>query len=228
VHFSELNRRTIMGGRRWILILGIVTVIALGMGGNAIAGSHTTVTANPSSAPAGSTVTLSGSGWLPGEVIEIFFGGDLQFVTADGSGDFSISWTVPGIPVESHPLDFTGDMGSMFNMSFEVTNPPTTTAAPTTTTTTQAPTTTTTQAPTTTTTQAPTTTTTQAPTTTTTQAPTTTTSTSTEADAALVADAETDSGAGGPSWFVVALVGALAVALTVIVMQNRQRRQDQE
>jgi hypothetical protein len=212
VHFSELNRRTIMGGRRWILILGIVTVIALGMGGNAIAGSHTTVTANPSSAPAGSTVTLSGSGWLPGEVIEIFFGGDLQFVTADGSGDFSISWTVPGIPVESHPLDFTGDMGSMFNMSFEVTNPPTTTAAPTTTTTTQAPTTTTTQAPTTTTTQAP----------------TTTTSTSTEADAALVADAETDSGAGGPSWFVVALVGALAVALTVIVMQNRQRRQDQE
>jgi hypothetical protein len=227
VHFSELNRRTIMGGRRWILILGIVTVIALGMGGNAIAGSHTTVTANPSSAPAGSTVTLSGSGWLPGEVIEIFFGGDLQFVTADGSGDFSISWTVPGIPVESHPLDFTGDMGSMFNMSFEVTNPPTTTAAPTTTTTTQATTTTTTQAPTTTTTQAPTTTTTQAPTTTTTQAPTTT-STSTEADAALVADAETDSGAGGPSWFVVALVGALAVALTVIVMQNRQRRQDQE
>jgi hypothetical protein len=212
-----------MGGKRWILISGIVTLIALGMGGNAIAGSHMTVTANPPSAPVGSTVTLSGSGWLPGEVIEIFFGGDLQYVTADGSGDFSVPWTVPGIPVDSHPLDFTGDMGSMFSTSFEVTNPPTTTTPPAPTTTT---TTTTTTAPTTTTTTttAPTTTTTQATTTTvvptTTAAPTTTGSPTTT----LAPTAE----GSGVSLILWVLLGALlaAVLMAGSFMTGRSTRRD--
>jgi hypothetical protein len=199
-----------MGGKRWILISGIVTLIALGMGGNAIAGSHMTVTANPPSAPVGSTVTLSGSGWLPGEVIEIFFGGDLQYVTADGSGDFSTPWTVPGIPVDTHPLEFTGDMGSMFSTSFEVTNPPTTT---------------TTTAPTTTTPTAPTTTTTTAPTTTTTTAPTTTTTTTTTVPTTTLAP--TAEGSGGFP-FLWVLLGALlaAVLMAGSFMMGRSTRRD--
>ena len=196
------QRGTIMGGKRWILISGIVTLIALGMGGNAIADSHMTVTANPPSAPVGSTVTLSGSGWLPGEVIEIFFGGDLQYVTADGSGDFSTPWTVPGIPVDSHPLEFTGDLGSMFSTSFEVTNPPTTT---------------TTTAPTTTTT---------APTTTT-AAPTTTTTTTTTTTVPTTTLAPTAEGSGGFPFLWVLLGVLLAAALMAgSFMMGRSTRRD--
>jgi hypothetical protein len=214
-----------MSGKRWILIAGIVAFIVIGMGGNAIAGSHMTVTANPPSAPAGSTVTLSGSGWLPGEVIEIFFGGDLQSVTADGSGDFSTPWTVPGIPVGSHPLAFTGDMGSMFNTSFEVTNPPTTT---TTTTTTTAPTTTTTTttapAPTTTTTTTLATTTTQA--TTTTTVPTTTAApTTTGSPTTTLAPTAEGSGVSPVLWV---LLGALLAAVLIAgsFMTGRSTRRD--
>lgn len=205
-----------MRGKRWILVSGTVILVALGMGGNAIASGHT-VTANPPSAPNNATVTLSGSGWLPGEMIEIDFGGNLQYVTADSNGDFSTPWTVPDtMPVGDHPLGFTGDMGSTYLTSFEVTSPPptttttSTTTAPTTTTTTTAPTTTTT------TTQATTTT----ALTTTTVAPTTTGSPTTTL-------APTVEGSGASPVLCV-LLGALLAAILMVgsFMVGRSTRRD--
>jgi hypothetical protein len=117
---------------------------------------------------------------------------------------------------------------------FSVLAAPTTTTAPPTTTT----------APPTTTTAPPTTTT--APPTTTTAPPTTVTSaivstsplaaqdhpTTPAAVVNAAADAEPTAGDGGPTWLtsgvVAALAVALAVALTVIVVQNLQRRQGGE
>ena len=53
-------------------------------------------------------------------------------------------------------------------------------------------------------------------------------STTTEGVLIVTAGSDGSPDAGGPSWFTVALVAALAVALTVIVMQNLRRRQNTE
>jgi hypothetical protein len=52
-------------------------------------------------------------------------------------------------------------------------------------------------------------------------------STTTDSVLAIAAGSDETDGAGGPSWLTVGLVGALAVALTVIAMQELQRRRDQ-
>lgn len=203
-----------MGGKRWIAISATVTLITLGVAGQALAYAPL-ASANPPSAPVNTTVTLSGSGWLPGEVIEIFFGGDLQFVATNASGDFSTPWTVPDfMPVGSHPLEFTGSLGSSFTTSFEVINPP----PATTTTTTQAATTT--AAPsTTTTTQAATTT--AAPTAT--VAATTTAATTPSPATTLVAPV----GDSGDSPVLWAILGALlAASLMGGIMWGRSIRKD--
>ncbi len=193
-----------MGRKRLILVTVTVFVMMIGIVGHAMS-LVAMASATPPSAPNNATVTLSGSGWMPGEVIEIFFGGDLQYATANASGDFSIPWTVPdSMPVGSHPLDFTGDLGSSFSTTFEVTSPPpTTTTSTTTTTTTTAPTTTTTAAPASTTTQAATTTT--VATTITTDAPATTNS-----PATTLSPPVGDSGGSPVGWVVF---GALVAAI---------------
>jgi hypothetical protein len=125
--------------------------------------------------------------------------------------------------------------------SFMAEPPPTTTTLAAPTTTTQPPITTTLAAPTTTT-QPPITTTSEAVATTaaepeleetattlvralttTTQIISTTTEQTPSTTFEVVAAEENDPGSGGPSWLVVALVAALAVAITVIVMQNLER-----
>jgi len=206
-----------MGGKRWIAISATVTLITLGVVGQAMAYAPL-ASANPPSAPVNATVTLSGSGWMPGEMIEIFFGGDLQSVTANTSGDFSTPWTVPGfMPVGSHPLEFTGNMGSSFTASFEVINPPPTTTT-TTTTTTTAPTTTTAAPSTTTTTQAATTT--AAPTTT----AATTTAATTDSPATTLVAPVGDSGDSPVLWVILGAL--LAAALMGAFMWGRSLRKD--
>lgn len=206
-----------MGGKRWIAISAAVTLITLGVVGQAMAYAPA-ASASPPSAPVNTTVTLSGSGWISGEMIEIFFGGDLQSVTANASGDFSTPWTVPGfMPVGSHPLEFTGNMGSSFTTSFEVINPPPTTT--TTTTTTTAPTTTTAAPSTTTTTQAATTT--AAPTTT---VAATTTAATTDSPATTLVASVGDSGDSPVLWVILGAV--LAAALMGAFMWGRSSRKD--
>lgn len=203
-----------MTNRRWIVTAAAVAMV-LGAAGSALAGAAT-ASANPPSAPINAMVTLSGSGWLPGETIEIFFGGDLQYVTTDSNGDFSAPWTVPAfMPVGSHPLEFDGDMGSSFTTSFEVTNPPPTTTTTAATTTTTAATTTTTAAPPTT----------QSTTTTSAATSTTVAPTTTARPATTVAPVVDD---GGDSPVLWVLLGALLATVIggAFLMGRSTRRVD--
>jgi hypothetical protein len=63
--------------------------------------TQATLLVSPASGPAGSSVTVSGSGWPPGDKITVSFRDHnnatttYPLVTADGSGNFSVSETVP-------------------------------------------------------------------------------------------------------------------------------------
>ena len=65
-------------------------------GGNPPGGKSATLTASPSTVSQGGTVTLHGSGFLPGEdvVITLPTGGTMT-VSADADGAFVATWKVP-------------------------------------------------------------------------------------------------------------------------------------
>ncbi len=65
-------------------------------GGVALSVNTVTIGLSPASGSAGSTLTVSGDGFSPGETINVTFGGSAVLpATADGTGHFSIDETVP-------------------------------------------------------------------------------------------------------------------------------------
>lgn len=93
------------------------------------------ITVDPGSAPAGASVTVRGTGFLPGETVTVMFGGStVGSATSDDAGNFTVNGALPGdIPPGSHPMDANGSGGSSATIAYEVLPPATTTAPPTTT-----------------------------------------------------------------------------------------------
>ena len=86
----------------------------------------------PTTAAAGDPVTISGSGFQPGEAVEVHYGGStIAAGVADANGSFSVSGAIPaGMPEGGHPMDVVGSMGSMVGLSYTVVAPPPPPAAP--------------------------------------------------------------------------------------------------
>ena len=122
-----------------ILVRIIVTVIAFALAspilaiGPAAGQAAPTVIVNPDPAMAGEVVTISGSGFQPGEFVWIDFAGPtLATAIADGAGSFVTSGAVdPFVPAGTHPLDAMGDLGSWVTIDLTIVDPtPTVPPAP--------------------------------------------------------------------------------------------------
>ena len=197
---------------RWRGFLLLVTLIVASLAVSAAPALAEAVGVLPDKAPPGTEITVFGDGFMPFEVITIFFGGTEVITEADGEGSFTTTLVIDELmPPGFHPMEISGDMGSFIDFEYEVTQPP----PPTTegTTTTQAPTTTT-QAPTTTTVAE----------TTTTAAPTTTTAPdSTTTPVTVVDDTRVSTSSGGVPWWIFLLAILLALVLGAVVMMALNR-----
>lgn len=100
-----------------LIIVGIVSLV----GALAFA-QELTVTVDPPAQEPGGQVTLSGSGWQPGESITVSFGGStIATATADDFGNWQATGTIPeGMPAGEHPMDFIGSGGSQAETMYEV------------------------------------------------------------------------------------------------------------
>ena len=191
-----------------------------------------TLNVSPPQGYPGVTVHLSGTNYTPGTITINFsiHNNVLQTqATADSSGSFSSSFTVPAgtAPGTAEILVFDGPANCQVQRNYIIGSPPTTTVA-TTTSTTSAPTTTTTVPPTTT--QATTTTT---GATTSTVAPTTTqpssttlaaTTTSLTDDTTTTTVVDEGSGGGGVSATVIVLIVLGVLLLVALIFAVRWMR----
>jgi hypothetical protein len=110
------------------LAIMLTGFIVLPAGAGAQSGATAQVT--PSAAEPLEPITVDIGGFLPGESVEVYYGGSLVGVAvADASGAASISGAVPDhMPADFHPMDVWGDMGSAVTIDYETlpaTNTPT-------------------------------------------------------------------------------------------------------
>ena len=85
------------------------------------------LTLSPNSGPAGTNVTANGSGYKPGEGIEVYMEGDLVVTgNADGAGSFSLHFTVPSfwadfpgesVTVDADGVDSVATASAVFNVT---------------------------------------------------------------------------------------------------------------
>lgn len=77
---------------------------------------------SPTSAPAGGQITITGSGFLAGEPIEVHFGGSTIATTiASSLGNFVVNATIPLLfPAGAHPMDVIGAEGSSASKLYTV------------------------------------------------------------------------------------------------------------
>jgi hypothetical protein len=114
-------------------LVALVTLMTLSLVAPSAAQAATqTASVNPSTAAAGAPVTVTGSGFLPAESVDVMYGGStIASGVADASGDFSVSGAIPGsMPEGGHPMDVVGSMGSMVSFSYTVAPTPPSTTAP--------------------------------------------------------------------------------------------------
>jgi len=102
-----------------------------------------TISVDPAAgASPGATVTVIGDGFVPGESVTVsYVGSTFGPVFADDAGRFTLEFTMPTAPPDSHPLETSGDQGSAVSVEYElITDPvvatptteaPTTSSAPT-------------------------------------------------------------------------------------------------
>ncbi len=210
---ERVNRRSITLALSLLVILAFPVTVAT-------ATSGCQVSANPSPGWRGAQITISGTGFAPNTQISIlnFNGMSVGTPTTNGSGAFSVSYTIPNDAQVGTGNIFASDGTCEHNPSYEVlaqaptttTIATTTTTAPTTTTTTQAETTTSLASTTTTVTAVPTTTVAGAVTT----IPTDTTTTTMP-----------DQAGGVPTWiWILVSVLALTVAVLAGVLVGRRGR----
>jgi outer membrane protein assembly factor BamB len=95
-----------------LLVVALVSVVLPASASTRVAAAQATVTVFPVVGPPTTPVKVSGSGFTPGELVDIFFdgGSPLATVTADGSGSFSgAQITVPGPALPgAHRISATG------------------------------------------------------------------------------------------------------------------------
>src|SRR5439155_21625266 len=85
------------------IVVALLLLGAIGFGVYSLAGrlswpggGNAAITLSPTSGPGGATVQVRGSGFQSGETVqELFQGGLVAQTTADGSGAFSTTFTVP-------------------------------------------------------------------------------------------------------------------------------------
>ena len=85
------------------------------------------ISVSPSTAVRGSTVSVAGTGFQPGETISIFFGsGVVAGATADGSGTFvNRTFVVPAnTSAGTYTVQALGSTGRIVSTQLTVTNPP--------------------------------------------------------------------------------------------------------
>jgi hypothetical protein len=80
---------------------------------------------SPSSAPAGAAIVINGSGFQPGETVNVMFnGGSIGTPTANTSGQFSQPFTVPNLAPGQFGLTATGQSsGRTTSTTFTITQP---------------------------------------------------------------------------------------------------------
>ncbi len=116
---------------RYLAALLLSAALVMTIGGVALAQA---AGVTPGSGPVGSDVTIFGSGFDPGEMVTVEFGGwTIAIGYADDNGDFNLLGTIPEMPLGEHPMDVNGEF-NFADLTFEVTEPlPTTTVPPETT-----------------------------------------------------------------------------------------------
>jgi len=203
----------------WLSIVALLGAMLLIVAQPASAACTPPMEVSPASGVPGTSITISGTGWDPLTMVDVFFDSIfLESIQVDFSGSWTVEAVVPDFDPGTYPLRYAANpAGAGLPMLFceetgfsvmalLVVTPTTATTPPPTT---PPPTTATTPPPTTATTPPPTTATTPPPTTT--EATTTTTSTTTDTSL-MAADAETSG--GDNSTLVGVLIGlAIAVAL---------------
>lgn len=91
--------------------------------GTASAQAMPSVVIDPSRAPAGASITFTGSGFALGEMVQADFGGLTLFYEIAVNGTFQAQATLPSdIPEGFHPMEIYGDM-SWFELEYEITAP---------------------------------------------------------------------------------------------------------
>ena len=77
---------------------------------------------DPAQGPPGTSVSVEGFGFQPGESVELRFAGQtLGSGVADDEGFVGVSGTIPeGVPAGSHPMDLVGSGGTQASTDFEV------------------------------------------------------------------------------------------------------------
>jgi hypothetical protein len=115
----------VVGLWRLLAVFLLLAAFVMTMAGVALAQA---AGVTPGAGPVGSEVTIFGSGFEPGEMVTVEFGGwTITSGFADDNGEFTLVGTIPEIPLGEHPMDVNGEF-NFAELTFEVTAPPTTTA----------------------------------------------------------------------------------------------------
>ncbi len=120
---TTLTTRNIMSIQGRLLLAAALMVLALAaFAPRADAAPGAAISVSPGSAQPNQAITVSGTGFDPGELVDVYFGGSLIGSTAASpTGSFSVRGQVPDMmPPGGHPLDAVGSMGSSATVSYQV------------------------------------------------------------------------------------------------------------
>jgi hypothetical protein len=95
---------------------GANTVILMDSGGLAASGVFTatapTVAISPETGPAASSVTVTGSGWVPNSAVTLNFAGTPMTVFADGNGNIAAAMVVPQVAAGKYTVTAADTLGN--------------------------------------------------------------------------------------------------------------------
>src|SRR2546425_5140016 len=116
-----------------VLLIVILSIPAVSESNNIIPQASSlpilsTISLNPTSGPAGTTVTITGSLFLPDSVVTISYDGTAVTttpgtITTDLSGGFSATFTVPASTVGSHTVSAKDAASNSASAQFIITTP---------------------------------------------------------------------------------------------------------
>src|SRR5207245_8500352 len=117
-----------------VLLIVILSIPAVSESNNIIPQASSlsllsTISLNPTSGPAGTTVTVTGSLFLPDSVVTISYDGTTVTTTpgtiiTDLTGSFSATFTVPASTAGSHTVSAKDAVSNSASAQFTVTTPP--------------------------------------------------------------------------------------------------------
>ncbi len=111
----------------WHLIrsvtVSLILVLALQALNPHSAAAAGTIALSPTAGPAGSTVTVTGSGFGAFENVNLYFGGNFQKTVAASYGGFITTMVVPNVPANTYSITASGS--TLASVLFQVTVAPT-------------------------------------------------------------------------------------------------------